>query len=165
VREQNHQRALPQQTRRLPQVHEAVPKRACGPLPQARGGIARRASTTFGGAVEDQDATTLHPPHSAVSCEAAHCASQAAVYYTVRCEARAQLRIHDLHAPSPSRYGRQNVGKDAARGFLMNFMHVLRTWMNEQMRKSPTIGIMINESTDIRKVKVATPQLLIIACA
>jgi hypothetical protein len=47
----------------------------------------------------------------------------------------------------------------------MNFMHVLRTWMNEQMRKSPTMGIMINESTDIRKVKVATPQLLIIACA
>ena len=81
---------LPQQ--RLPQVHEAVPRRACGPLPQARGGIAQRASTTFGGAVEDQDETALHPAHSAVSCEAAHCASQVAV----RCEARAQLRIHDL---------------------------------------------------------------------
>jgi hypothetical protein len=47
----------------------------------------------------------------------------------------------------------------------MNFAHVLRTWMNEQMLKSPAIGIMINESTDIRKVKVATPQFLIIACA
>jgi len=33
------------------------------------------------------------------------------------------------------------------------------------MRKSPTIGIMIDESTDIRKVKVATPQFLIIARA
>ena len=61
--------------------------------------------------------------------------------------------------------GRQYVGKDAAREFLMNLAHVLRTWMNEQMRKSPTIGIMIDESTDIRKVKVATPQCLIIACA
>ena len=47
----------------------------------------------------------------------------------------------------------------------MKFAHVLRTWMNEQMRKSPTIGIMIDESTDIRKVKVATAQFLIIACA
>ena len=61
--------------------------------------------------------------------------------------------------------GRQYVGKDAAREFLMNLAHVLRTWMNEQMRKSPTIGIMIDESTDIRKVKVATPQFLIIARA
>jgi hypothetical protein len=46
--------------------------------------------------------------------------------------------------------GQQYVGKDAAREFLMNLAHVLRTWMNEQMRKSPTIGIMIDESTDIR---------------
>jgi hypothetical protein len=61
--------------------------------------------------------------------------------------------------------GRQYVGKDAAREFLMNLAHVLRTWINEQMRKSPTIGIMIDESTDIRKVKVATAQFLIIACA
>ena len=61
--------------------------------------------------------------------------------------------------------GRQYVGKDAARELLMNLAHVLRTWMNEQMRKSPTIGIMIDESTDIRKVKVATAQFLIIACA
>ena len=58
--------------------------------------------------------------------------------------------------------GRQYVGKDAAREFLMNLAHVLRTWMNEQMRKSPTIGIMIDESTDIRKVKVATPQFLLV---
>ena len=61
--------------------------------------------------------------------------------------------------------GQQYVGKDAAREFLMNLAHVLRTWINEQMRKSPTIGIMIDESTDIRKVKVATAQFLIIACA
>ena len=61
--------------------------------------------------------------------------------------------------------GRQYVGKDAAREFLMNLAHVLRTWMNEQMRKSPTIGIMIDESTDIRKVKVVTPPFLIIPCA
>jgi hypothetical protein len=61
--------------------------------------------------------------------------------------------------------GQQYVGKDAAREFLMNLAHVLRTWMNEQMRKSPTIGIMIDESTDIRKVKVVTPPFLIIACA
>jgi hypothetical protein len=47
---------------------------------------------------------------------------------------------------------RQYVGKDAAREFLMNLENALRTWMNEQMRKSPTICIMIDESTDIRKV-------------
>ena len=64
-----------------------------------------------------------------------------------------------------TKQSRQYVGKDAARELLMNLAHVLRTWMNEQMRKSPTIGIMIDESTDIRKVKVATAQFLIIASA
>ena len=49
VLEQNYQRVLPQQ--RLPQVHEAVARRACGPLPQAGGGI--------GGGGEDQDETAL----------------------------------------------------------------------------------------------------------